>query len=78
MRVHDYLDFAVAATLAALAFLLALPYLDTFGTLQHYITVFVAGASGSLIVNWALLPWARSYVAGAPKKEAAPDAPKRS
>lgn len=76
VRVHDWLDFAVAALIGALAFLLAVPYLDTFGTWQHYLTAFLAGASGSLVVNWTLLPWARSYVGGASAKEAAPDAPK--
>jgi multisubunit Na+/H+ antiporter MnhB subunit len=76
VRVHDWLDFAVAALIGAVAFLLAVPYLDTFGTWQHYLTAFLAGASGSLVVNWTLLPWARSYVGGASGKKAAPDAPK--
>jgi hypothetical protein len=64
VRVHDLLDFIVTALLASLAYLLALTYLGTFGTWQHYLAVFVAGASGSLAINWALLPWARSYIGG--------------
>jgi len=64
VRVHDWVDFAVAALLASLAYLLALTYLGNFGTGQHYLAAFVAGASGSLAINWALLPWARSYIGG--------------
>ncbi len=64
VRVHDLLDFAVSALLTSLAYLLALTYIGSIGTWQHYLAAFVAGASGSLAINWALLPWARSYIGG--------------
>ena len=64
VRVHDRIDFTIAAVVSSLAFLLTVLYVGNFGTWQHYVGAFVAGASGSLTINWALLPWARSYIGG--------------
>jgi hypothetical protein len=61
VRMHDWLDFLIAALISSLAFLIAVIYVDNFGSWEHYVAAFLAGASGSLAINWTLLPWARSY-----------------
>jgi hypothetical protein len=61
VRVHDKWDFVVTAGLTMLAFLVTLYVSTTFGSIWQYFAAFLAGATGQLVINWALLPWYRSY-----------------
>jgi hypothetical protein len=61
VRVHDKWDFVVTASLTMLAFLVTLYVSTTFGSIWQYLGAFLAGATGQLLINWALLPWYRSY-----------------
>lgn len=60
---RDTLNFWVSAGLVALAWVAALYAASaTYGSLWQYLGAFLAGATGTLAINWALLPWYRSYV----------------
>jgi hypothetical protein len=67
VRNRDKWDFLLAFVLTSLAFLATIYVGKDFGSAWQYLTAFLAGATGQLVVTWALLPWYRSYrVASAP------------
>jgi hypothetical protein len=61
VRGRDRVDFWVTFILTALAFLVTIYVGKDFGSIWQYLAAFLAGATGQLVVNWALLPWYRSY-----------------
>jgi hypothetical protein len=61
VRVHDRWDFVVTAGLTMLAYLVTQYVSTSFGSIWQYLTAFLVGATGQLVINWALLPWYRSY-----------------
>ncbi len=70
VRRFDIVDFLFAALVSVLLYLVA-AYVGTFGSWDQYFAAFVAGATGSFAVNWALLPWARSYGSSSPQQSPA-------
>jgi hypothetical protein len=58
---RDKVDFAGSLLIAAVVFLATIYPGDDFGSTWDYVQAFAAGAGGTLVVNWALLPWYRSY-----------------
>ena len=67
VRNRDRWDFFIAFLLTTLAFLVTIYVGKDFGSAWQYLGAFLAGATGQLVVTWALLPWYRSYrVASAP------------
>jgi hypothetical protein len=64
VRTLDMLDFLVAAGIATGAFFIALYAGKNFGTAWDYLAAFFAGAAGTLVITWALMPWYRKYGLG--------------
>jgi hypothetical protein len=61
LRIGDSVEFVVVAVIAALVFLQS-AYVDkAFGTSWQYVAAFATGAGGTIAINFALLPWYRSY-----------------
>lgn len=67
VRRDDRIEFVFTAVVLSLAFILTQYTGKNFGSWEQYLTVFLAGAAGTTAINWALLPWYRSYRAGARK-----------
>lgn len=57
----DLVYFGWVASLAILIYFLTLFPDAAFGEPTDYLTAFLAAASGALVIDWALLPWFRSY-----------------
>jgi hypothetical protein len=72
VRRSDWAVFWLVATLTALAYLLPAYNGKDYGSLEDYLTAFAAGAVAPTVINWALLPFARSGTVEA--KVAKPDA----
>jgi hypothetical protein len=61
IKALDRQEFLVLAGAAIGIFLVAL-YIDkNFGTFWNYVAVFLAAVSGTIAINWQLLPWYRKY-----------------
>jgi hypothetical protein len=60
VRRIDWVVFGISAVLTGLAYL-AVKFGPDYGSVDDYITAFAAGAVGPTVVNWALLPFSRSY-----------------
>lgn len=74
VRRADWVVFWVAAALTALVYI-GQQYDADYGSLEDYLLAFAAGAAVPTAVNWALLPFTRSYRVAA-KKAAEPAATK--
>jgi hypothetical protein len=64
IRLGDGIEFVVVALVAALVFLESAYVGQAFGTLWQYVAAFATGAAGTWTINFALLPWYRSYRVG--------------
>jgi hypothetical protein len=61
MRILDLIDFFASGGIAVALFLITLYPDKNFGTGWQYLGAILAGAGGTLVINWQLLPWFRSY-----------------
>jgi hypothetical protein len=61
LRLGDAIEFWIVAVIAAAAFLGTAYVGQAFGSGWQYLAAFVAGAAGTLAVNFTLLPWYRKY-----------------
>jgi hypothetical protein len=61
IKSRDVVDFLLSTFLAGLAYFLTIYPNTAFGSVWQYLAAFAAGATGTLAVNWKLLPWWRSY-----------------
>ena len=61
IKLGDRAEFLVVAVISAAAFLGTSYAGKAFGTPWDYLAAFVAGALGTLAINFTLLPWYRSY-----------------
>jgi hypothetical protein len=70
VRHTDWTVFWITAVFTALVYL-SQKYDGDWGSLEDYLFAFAAGAIAPTVVNWAILPLARSY--GLPTKKVTPD-----
>lgn len=68
VRRGDWIEFAVTY-LATVALYLGVIYVGKdFGSLWGYLTAFLAGLGGALVIDWQILPWYRTLRPAKPKE----------